>query len=487
MRIAIVHYHLRPGGVTRVIQNALSALNARGVCSLIFAGEPPSAAMPVPNYAVVDSLGYHQPDRTYPSPEAIVKELETTAIHTLGGLPDVWHIHNHALGKNLILPQVVAHLAHKGHRLLLQFHDFAEDGRPENYRFLVDGLCPHQAKTLGARLYPQRTHIHYALINQRDLSFLTHSGAAASRLHYLPNAVSMEVAREPAPSQGQQTAHRVFFYPVRGIRRKNIGEFLLWSTRAQENESFAIARAPQNPAARPIYDDWVAFAQAQRLPVTFSVGEQWQGEFSALLESAYALVTTSVAEGFGLAFLEPWLIPRPLVGRNLPEITAALTQSGVDLSCLYRRIEIPLEWVGKQRFRQEVAASLHAVYEAYNRKVSAETIEAAIAEAVQTNRVDFGRLNEPLQKVVIERLNHSPSLWSAVSPSDLMPAPTQDATLRSNREAVLEHFNLDAYGERLMHIYRTVAASVPESLDELDADKLLDQFLAPQRFYLLRT
>ena len=39
-------------------------------------------------------------------------------------------------------------------------------------------------------------------------------------------------------------------------------------------------------------------------------------DFAALLASAHALVTTSVAEGFGLAFLEPWLMGRPLAGRH---------------------------------------------------------------------------------------------------------------------------------------------------------------------------
>ena len=39
------------------------------------------------------------------------------------------------------------------------------------------------------------------------------------------------------------------------------------------------------------------------------------------MASAHRLVTTSVAEGFGLAFLEPWLFGKGLLGRNLPEIT----------------------------------------------------------------------------------------------------------------------------------------------------------------------
>ena len=111
MRVAIVHYHLRPGGVTRVIQNALTALeevNAT-VQTVILAGEPPSSAMPVPSSVVVESLRYST--STNLSPKQVLADLESAAASVLGGKPDLWHFHNHALGKNLIVPEVVADCA----------------------------------------------------------------------------------------------------------------------------------------------------------------------------------------------------------------------------------------------------------------------------------------------------------------------------------------------------------------------------------------
>ena len=54
----------------------------------------------------------------------------------LGGKPDLWHIHNHCLGKNPSLTQAVSHLAEDGNPILLQPHDFAEDGRPSNFNCL---------------------------------------------------------------------------------------------------------------------------------------------------------------------------------------------------------------------------------------------------------------------------------------------------------------------------------------------------------------
>ncbi len=484
MRIAIMHYHLRPGGVTRVIQNALSALHETDVHPLIFAGEPPSPSMHVEPYTVIEGLGYHD-DTTRRSPEEIVADLLVEAERHLGGLPDLWHIHNHSLGKNLVMPDIVSLLSQKGHRLLLQIHDFAEDGRPANYTFLRDHLCPDEPGKLGSRLYLQGTHIHYALLNHRDLTFLRHAGVPPDQLHHLPNPVNMEPAKS---ATSQDTAEHLFLYPVRAIRRKNVGEFLLWACLAQEGERFAITRAPQNPNARPVYDDWVAFAQELQLPVAFGFGETWQGSFSDLLASASALVTTSVAEGFGLAFLEPWLFLSPLVGRKLTEITGEFEHIGVDVSTLYERLDVPLEWVGRERFEQAVRTALTTAYGAYDRTPQEDDVERAVNASLAGTCVDFGKLHEPFQQDVIRRLHDDPAARSVIRPATLFQRTGQlHDLLQQNRRTIEEHYNLATYTKRLVEIYRAVAGSDISGVSELDAQQLLDQFLAPERFCLLRT
>jgi hypothetical protein len=374
MRVVIIHYHLRPGGVTRVIQHTLSALAGmtfknnltEDMQVVVLAGEPPSPSMPISSdYAVIEELGYST--STNVSPEHVGIQLESAVKQKLGGLPDLWHFHNHSLGKNLIMLEIVYHLAQEGQRVLLQLHDFPEDGRPNNYKFLHDHLGHGDPLRLGAHLYPQGTHVHYALINQRDLNFLKASGVKAEQLHYLPDAVSMEVAEESESSKKNIEEGRLFLYPTRAIRRKNLGEFLLWSAMAEKGDRFAVTRAPKNPLARPVYDDWVAFAQSLGLSVKFAIGEHWQGSFPALLKFADILVTTSVAEGFGLAFLEPWLVERPLFGRKLPEITDEFNQIGIELSTLYDQLLIPLDWVGRESFRREIQAELANMYASYGR------------------------------------------------------------------------------------------------------------------------
>jgi len=455
------------------------------VKTIVLAGEPPFPSMPISPYGVVEELGYNT--STNLSPEQVITPLETLVTQTLGGMPDVWHFHNHALGKNLIMPEIVYHLVQKGERVLLQLHDFPEDGRPDNYKFLRNNLEHGDPLILGAHLYPQGTHVHYALINQRDLNFLKASGVKKEQLHYLPDAVSMEDAEEPESSKKYPDNGRLFLYPTRAIRRKNLGEFLLWSTIAEEGDCFAVTKSPKNPVAQPVYNDWVVFAQSLGLPVKFAIGEEWQGSFSALLKNAQALVTTSVAEGFGLAFLEPWLVERPLVGRKLPEITDGFNQTGIDLSTLYDQLLIPMDWVGRDRFRQEIQAELAKVYASYGRTAQPDDVERAVEAAITDEYIDFGRLNETLQKSVIERLARSPSLKTEIIPSKLGPTSDQDNRIQRNCKIVKKQFNLQEYGKRLIQIYQAVAASDVESIGAINAGVLLDKFLAPERFSLLRT
>ena len=54
MRVAIVHYHLKPGGVTRVIENTIRALNEKGIESMVFCSEKPlQTAYPFDNVRII--------------------------------------------------------------------------------------------------------------------------------------------------------------------------------------------------------------------------------------------------------------------------------------------------------------------------------------------------------------------------------------------------------------------------------------------------
>ena len=235
----------------------------------------------------------------------------------------VVHVHNHSLGKNASLPGAVHALAADGFALLLQIHDFAEDYRPRNYCHLADAWNGYE---ISARLYPQAAHIHYAVINRRDYAVLC-AGRCAGR----PAAPSPECPRAARPNAGSRfcpprnvrsefgvpTTERFLLYPVRAIRRKNLGEALFWSVLGGPGVHVGVTLAPLNPAEQPYYRRWQQVAREMQLNGHFEMGGTRGLPLDENLASADLTLTTSVSEGFGMAFLESWAAERG-AGRSRP-------------------------------------------------------------------------------------------------------------------------------------------------------------------------
>jgi glycosyltransferase involved in cell wall biosynthesis len=484
LKIAVVHYHLHPGGVTRVMQHAVRSFADQDVQFAMLSGEPTTENFGSAKICVVPGLGYAKPEARE-SDADLLHRMDEAVREALGGRPDLWHLHNHSMGKNAALPGVVFKLAQRGDRLLLQIHDFPEDGRPSNYRFLLEKLMKEGRTSLDAILYPQASHVHYAVLNDRDLHLLREAGVRAEGLHLLPDPVSLDVTPNlpEKPTDGAEALH---LYPTRGIRRKNLGEFLFWSALAQPHERFAATLAPKNPREIPIYDRWVEFAARHHLPVRFNVGADPSVSFVSLLQSAQDIVTTSVAEGFGLAFLEPWLAGRAVVGRDLPEITRSFRDAGVNMSELYERLEIPLHWVGRDELREHVSSTLTRSREQYGRRTTDHDIERAFSAMVKNDRVDFGRLDEALQEKVIERVVASEEDRRSLG-QKLVSRPVGAEQIRRNREIIEREFSLKSYGTRLTRIYDAVCSAAAGEVSALPEARLLEGFLDPERFFLLRS
>jgi glycosyltransferase involved in cell wall biosynthesis len=242
---------------------------------------------------------------------------------------------------------------------------------------------------------------------------------------------------------------------------------------------------------KPIYDAWVAFAAELNLNVEFDAGAKCS--FEEMIARADALITTSIAEGFGLAFLEPWLADKPLVGRNLPEITGDFAEHGLNLSNLYNRLPVPLVskhpvapkpsgeggWKIDDEFFQALEKTLRASREAYGREWSNERFEEAKAVLVQNGCVDFGILNEEMQRTIIRAVK--------ADPSQLDFTLKNSAAVEANRHVVETAYSPAAYGDQLFSIYEKLLAARPGTVSYADGEKLLDAFLQPERINLLRT
>lgn len=482
MRIALVHYHLQRGGVTRIICHLQMALHARGISTVVLTGKPPAFDFPGV-YRVIPGLQY-EADRPAISPAELAAQMRAAACEALAGAPDLWHVHNHSLGKNLILPIALHDLARQGAHFLFHIHDFAEDGRPGNYRAMLAHMAGGKRNTLSHLLYPQADHVHYAMLNSRDCGYLQDAGLDQHHCHLLPNPVDLGQDVEGKPISADADGP-LWVYPTRAIRRKNLGEFLLWSALASKGTRFATTSGPENPTEWRRYARWKQVAAELELPVAFELAEQG-GSFIDLLRQASGVVTTSVAEGFGMAFLEPWSLGTPVCGRNLPEITAGFHQEGIVLPWSYDRLDIPVSWLGHERVVAAAREGLQRNLAAYGRCFSEGDLQRLLAAWIHEDRVDFGRLDEPLQESVLRRLVQSRGQIVDCQPAALPDPEDLYVKVEDNRCLLRSRYNLARFGASVEQVYSRVASSAFTPLDCLDGEVLLDRFLAPERLSLLR-
>lgn len=522
MNLAILHYHLDRGGVTRVIENQLLALDAvldprrPWNVLLVHGGRQDGWCDTFPlrlksirlALAVVPALEYDRiRPASPPSTDLLADELASTLARSgFTHRNTVIHVHNHAVGKNVAMPGAVTSLAELGYPLLLQIHDFAEDLRPVNFRRLAECLSGGTADSAWhGRLYPQAPQVHYAVINGRDRQILKSAGTDPQRLHLLPNPVDMpdslpsrSLARRKLADQfAVDPKQRFLLYPVRGIRRKNVGEMLLYSCMARPETAIGVALPPASASAKPIYDHWRETARRLNLPCRFDVAVPGALSFAENLAAADLMITTSIAEGFGMVFLEAWLAQHALVGRDLPEITADFVAAGLRLDLLQPRLEVPVSWIGGDALREQLAATYLRTLAAYARPAPNDIAEA-VAARIGDGRIDFGDLDEPLQQRILEMIcadracrqevcGLNPQITHALGLSRDQAAEQ----VRSNARAVKTGFALSPCGRRLERLYRRVAdssarsAQRPEPIPE--PNLILDWFLDFRRFRMMRS
>lgn len=503
MNVVILHYHLNRGGVTRVIENHLLALDAAGWSgrAIVLTG-PRREAWPSAlegSLANVDLVTETLPELDYDEGTSFDPGPLTTALRrTLADLnlsPDetLLHVHNHSLGKNLALPAALRALTADGFGVLLHVHDFAEDFRPANYARMATAYGGDAA----AELYFGGPRVHYAVLNRRDFDVFDTAGVPSERLHFLPNPVppmsvgdvGRTAAREKLLERFGVPVDRPFLlYPVRGIQRKNVGEAVLWSAVLGDRADVGITLAPLNPVERAPYDEWVAFDAKHRIGTRFGVGDEGGLAFRENVVAADRVLTTSIAEGFGLTFLEPWTYDRPLVGRNLPEITADFADEGLVLGGLYDRLPIPIEWVGRDTFARTFRAAVDQLGESYARWL-VDSVERALARHLDGDEVDYGTLDAAMQRTVIERVANDGEARDRL----LASTPAFGSALESagdvaeNRRIVETQYSLAACGRRLQMIYASVLDDSPGPIEPLpESSRVLDAFLDLTRLRLLR-
>jgi len=424
--VAFLHYHLKAGGVSQVICSQIESLKDLPCIKecYIISGMSPDKDFSLRERVVVDcSVQYL--NRTVTKDEALcIRDRLYTFFKKTVTPGTIIHAHNSALGKNPVLTFVLYMLINEGYRIVLQYNDFAED-RPENMLFLEQIINGYFSTDLLTVMYPDVENCCYNTINTADYNRLLNMKIFHSKILFLPNPVgfygrqnsreSMISKYEVYKTLGLSTTKPLFIYPVRLIERKNPGEFILLAALFWQRAHWLITLAPDNPLQKKIYEQWKKFSTSIDIPVQFNAGDRI--DFFSLMYAADRIVTTSRQEGFGMAFLEPWLFDKPVCGRDIPSVTSDFTNNGMRFEHLYKRLIINTE----------------------------------------SGKRDFALLSQNEQEYYIRRLLHNKSEQEALVMENRLEYILFDSVsgqlIQKNRETVENRYSIKKYGVELSQVY----------------------------------
>ena len=429
-KIAIMHHHLHPGGVTRIIDSQVQSLTKyfpdlqlRVICG--HADQTNRYQQEGVEVLVNEDLYYLYDENPPAGKIHSITQRITDYLRRVLDAQEIIHFHNLNLGKNPLVTFSLWQLARQGMPIINHAHDFAED-RPSNMAFLEyilrDGLDANPEEVM----YPMDIeNYHFAVINTADQQRLLNRGIPTHRITYLPNPVSMpdinslpssEACRKKiTDTLNLDPGQKIVTYPVRVIRRKNIGELILLSELFRNEAVFLVTLAPKNPIEYEHYKQWVTFCQENRLNnVHFEVGEVI--DFPELVKGSDLCITTSIREGFGMAYMEPWLYRTPVVGRKIDYIARDFLDKGLIFKGLYESIILP----GLQ--------------------------------------ADFKDLETKNQMYEILKASHNPSRKQEIfdgNPTlkDLLKDMDQH-TIETNIKRIVQHYSPESYGKTIMETYQ---------------------------------
>lgn len=501
MHLAVLHYHFDQGGVTQVVKNHLASLASLGAENPVDrvlllhggrAGGLPAELPLSPDVRSLESLEYD----SAPTVDGRLAEAIDAQLRRCGLSPgdSVVHLHNHSIGKSASVTAAVGPLAAMGWRLLLQIHDFAEDFRPANYHLLHEALGD-----VGEAAYPTAPNIGYACLTAHDAQLLSEAGIAAD---VLPNPVTAppqaedraRARRSVAADCGLADGQPLLLYPVRGIRRKNLGEAALWAAAWQGRAMVLQTMPPASPRELPSYRAWQQTAQRLGLPLRLGAGAI---RFADAIAASDAMLTTSVAEGFGMVFLEPWLAGRPLLGRDLPQVTADFRAAGIHFDDLYRSLPVPLQWIGADRVRADLMAAMARASRGLVGAATPSAVAKQVDRLLDGSSIDFGMLAPAAQAAVVERVAADPDGLPGAARQGLLldrglsgdgaGSEAEAGEVVANAEAIAAHYSLGGIGRRLAQVYDRLSRAVAGEVGSAPRGAvLLERLMRVDRLHPLR-
>jgi glycosyltransferase involved in cell wall biosynthesis len=365
LKLVIVHYHLRPGGIRRVIELAVPHIVrhfGRKIRQVVIAtGEAADVEWnrnlrsllgrtPV-EIRCHPAFGYYSERKL--SPAVLARRLRAALNDLLdphdAGNCVVW-AHNLGIARNLVLTrELINSCAARRITIVAHHHDWWFDNRRIRWPEMRQSGFPSLERIAGT-VFPSVSELRHVAINQCDARILErHFPAHAG---WLPNLT----ARSTRPPQSRQREARawmgrrlgdskapVWILPCRLLRRKNVAEALLL-TRWLRPEAWLVTTGGISSADETGYHGRLEAAGQRhrwrmRLGVLFDAGPR-RPSVAELLAASEAVMLTSIQEGFGLPYLEAAAAGRPLIARRLPNIAPDLEQFGFRFPQYYDEVMV---------------------------------------------------------------------------------------------------------------------------------------------------
>jgi len=418
--LVIAHYHLRPGGVRRVIETALPALVEDGAVDgvTLATGEPPEegwlqrlqrAIGDVPLTVAVQERFLYRSEWEGGHDDELLPKFCTALLERCGGPRVVLWAHNLALGRNVPLAAAWEQAAREtGAVFLSHHHDFFFDNRWIRWPEMVRSGVPDLAAAARV-VFPSGERVVHLAINRADHALLATGFGAGAR--WLPNPVATPRheagGREAARRWLAQTTGSTAPYwllPCRLLRRKNVAEAVLLVRWLRPGARLVTTGGTTSSDEESYRGRLVEAAGSGGWPLDLSVlaGAGDTLPVSALIAGAEAVVLTSLQEGFGLPYLEAAASRRPMVARALQNVLPDLLVLGLRVPTAYDELIVPTDWfdVGRERRRQrDLLEQWRAVLPDEARALAGEPW--LLAKAGDT--VPFNRLTLTAQEEVLAR------------------------------------------------------------------------------------
>lgn len=331
MKILFLHYSFKEAGVTRTILNNVMGLRAHSNdLKFIFAGDSFTSSIPQDierryiNWGTPDVLSQIQ---------KVTKDADIVIIEnpTVGEFPKITLTFKEYVEKN------------PDKKIIYRIHDLIDD-RPHFFKDFK--------KIAGnfEEIYPRSNNVSFLTLTSFDKRRLIQKGL--KNVEVLPNSIVVSdlhntedkslslrktFEREGIINPGE----KILAYPVRVLRRKNIEEAILLTKILNEIEGTyrLVVTIPLDEDYRieienlaNDYDVPCSIGKASKY-IGFDKKEKYTiAEFYSISD---LVISTSVVEGFGFAFIEPWIAGTPVIGRKISYITDDFEKNGINLNHLY--------------------------------------------------------------------------------------------------------------------------------------------------------